>query len=136
MTFARKNNVIALVCMCLYIYPIFENQPNDICGHLSEEASKGRFLKPDKLQNHSNEGKGRKRKSDGKVKEEKRNKAMAAFFVFIIATLELVFGKKKIKKTGEKRMFDAKGPFGHKVFKNPARYVFLTFLYCPSQIMQ
>ena len=49
MTFARKNNVIALVCMRLYIYPIFENQPNDICGHLSEEASKGRFLKPDKF---------------------------------------------------------------------------------------
>ena len=61
---------------------------------------------------------------------------MAAFFVFIIATLELVFGKKKKKKTGEKRMFDAKGPFGDKVFKNPARYVFLTFLYYPSQIMQ
>ena len=121
----------------IYIYPIFENQPYDVCGHLSEEASKGRFLKPDKLQNHSNEGKGRKRKrkSDGKVKEEKRKKAMAALFVFIIATLELVFGKKK-KKTGEKRMFDAKGPFGDKVFKNPARYVFLTFLYCPSQIMQ
>ena len=76
------------------------------------------------------------RKSDGKVKEEKRNKAMAAFFVFIIATLELVFGIKKKKKKGEKRMFDAKGPFGDKVFKNPARYVFLTFLYCPSQIMQ
>ena len=43
---------------------------------------------------------------------------------------------KKKKKTGEKRMFDAKGPFGDKVFKNPVRYVFLTFLYCPSQIMQ
>ena len=49
MTFARKNNVIALVCMRLYIYPIFENQPYDVCGHLSEEASKGRFLKPDKF---------------------------------------------------------------------------------------
>ena len=91
--------------MRLYIYPIFENQPNDICGHLSEEASKGRFLKPDKLQNHSNEGKGRKRKrkSDGKVKEEKRKKAMAALFVFIIATLELVFGKKKKKKKQVKK---------------------------------
>ena len=119
--------------MRLYIYPIFENQPNDICGHLSEKASKGRFLKPDKLQNHSHEGKGRKRKrkSEGRVKEEKRKKAKAALFVFIIATLESVFGQ---KKTGEKRMFDAKGPFGDKALKNPARYVFLTFLYCPSQI--
>ena len=83
--------------MRLHIYPIFENQPNDICGHLSEKASKGRFLKPDKLQNHSNEGKGRKRKrkSEGRVKEEKRKKAIAALFVFIIATLESVFGQKK-----------------------------------------
>ena len=106
MTFARKNNVIALVCMRLYIYSILENQPYDVCGHLSEEASKGRFLKPYKFQNHSNEGKGRKRKrkSDGKVKEEKRNKAMAAFFVFIIATLELVFGKKKKKKKKKKQV--------------------------------
>ena len=100
MTFARKNNVIALACMRLYIYPIFENQPYDVCGHLSEEASKGRFLKPDKLQTHSNEGKGRKRKrkSDGKVKEEKRKKAMAALFVFIIATLEFFAQKKQVKK--------------------------------------
>ena len=83
--------------MRLYIYPIFENQPYDVCGHLSEEASKGRFLKPDKLQNHSNEGKGRKRKrkSDGKVKEEKRKKAMAALFVFIIATLEFFAQKNR-----------------------------------------
>ena len=83
--------------MRLFIYPIFENQPNDICGHLSEKASKGRFLEPDKLQNHSNEGKGRKRKreSEGKVKEEKRKKAKAA----LIATLESVFcQKKQVKK--------------------------------------
>ena len=37
----------------------FENQPNESCSHLSEKASKGRFLKPEKLQNHSNEGKGK-----------------------------------------------------------------------------
>ena len=34
---------------------IFENQPNEICRHLSEKASKGRFLGPEKLQNHTNE---------------------------------------------------------------------------------
>ena len=53
----------------------FENQPNEICSHLSEKASKGRFLKPEKLQNHSNEGKGKEKKKDrGEGKEEKRKK--------------------------------------------------------------
>ena len=39
---------------------LFENQPNEICSHLSEKASKGMFPMPEKLQNHSNEGKLRK----------------------------------------------------------------------------
>ena len=37
----------------------FENQPNESCSHLSEKASKDTFLRPEKLQNHSNEGKGK-----------------------------------------------------------------------------
>ena len=45
--------------------------------------------------------------------EEK--KAKVALLVFIMATLELLFGRKKL--------FDAKGPFGGNVFKNPARYI-------------
>ena len=73
----------------------FENQPNEICSHLSEKASKGMFLacerqtfllahrrrpsavmneknvfrsqasmfpQPERLQNHSNEGKGKEEK--------------------------------------------------------------------------
>ena len=36
---------------------------------------------------------------------------MVAFLVFIIATLEIVFGRKKL--------FDTKGPFGDNVIKNP-----------------
>ena len=60
------------VCMCSRF---FENQPNEICSHLSEKPSKGRFLKPDKLQNHTNEGKGKeKKKEPGERKEEKRKK--------------------------------------------------------------
>ena len=65
----------------------FENQPNEICSHLSEKASKGRFLKPEKLQNHSNEGKGKEKKKErGEGKEEKKKKAMDALLDFIIAT--------------------------------------------------
>ena len=54
----------------------FENHPNEICSHLSEKASKGRFLKPEKLQNHSNEGKGKEKKKErgeGKKKKKKSN---------------------------------------------------------------
>ena len=58
---------------------LFENQPNEICSHLSEKASKGMFPKPEKLQNHSNEGKLRKG-------EKEKKKAMAALLIFIIAT--------------------------------------------------
>ena len=40
---------------------------------LSEKASKCAFLKPEKLQNHSNEGKGKEKKKErGERKEEKR----------------------------------------------------------------
>ena len=50
-----------------------ENQPNEICSHLTEKASKGRFLKPEKLQNHSNEGKGKEKEEErGEGKEEKK----------------------------------------------------------------
>ena len=71
----------------------FENQTNEICSHLSEKVSKGRFLKSEMLQNYRNEGKGKeKKKQRGEGKEEKRKKAMATLVVFIIATLEIVFG--------------------------------------------
>ena len=51
----------------------FENQPYEIC---------------------SNEGKGKEKKKDrGEGKEDKKKKAMAALLVFIIATLQIVFGR-------------------------------------------
>ena len=42
----------------------FENQLNEICSHMLEKASKGRFFGPDKLQNHSNDGKGKEKKKE------------------------------------------------------------------------
>ena len=73
----------------------FENQPNEICRLLSEKASKGRFLGPYKLQNDSNEGKGKEKKRERREgKEEKREKKSNGFTLsFIIATLE-IFGRK------------------------------------------
>ena len=59
---------------------------------MSVKESKGRFLNPENFQNHSNEGKG-----DEKNKERgEEKKAMVAILGFIIATLEIVFGRKKL----------------------------------------
>ena len=58
---------------------------NEICSHVTEKASKGRFPKPEKLQNHSNEGKAKKRKK--RNSEEQRKKAMVELLGFIMATL-------------------------------------------------
>ena len=52
----------------------FENQHNEICMHLSEKTPKGRFLKPEELQNLSNEEKGREKKKERGGGKEKRKK--------------------------------------------------------------
>ena len=70
-----------------------ENQPNEICSHLSEKASKGRFLKPKKLRNYSNKGKGQEKKKERGQGNEEKKKAMVAVLVFIIATLEFLAEK-------------------------------------------
>ena len=54
----------------------------------------------------------RKRKSEEKERR-RRQKTIFVLVVFIMATLEIVFGRKKV--------FDPKGPFGDNVIKNLAR---------------
>ena len=68
---------------------------------MSEEASKGMFPKPEKLRNHSNEGKLRK----GEKERTRRRK-----------------GGEKKKQWQKKK---AKGQFGDKVIKNQASYVYI-----------
>ena len=90
-----------------------ENQPNEICSHLTEKASKGRFLKPENGSKIivTKEKERRKRKSEEKERRRRKKKAMVALLVFIIATLEIVFGRKNC--------------WTQKVyFKNPARYIY------------
>ena len=60
----------------------FENQPDEICSHLSEKASKGRFLKPENGSKVivTKEKERRKRKSEEKERRS-RKKAMAALLV-------------------------------------------------------
>ena len=65
------------------------------CSCCLKRRQKAGFLNPaEKLQNHSNEGKGK----------EKKKKAVVALLVFMMATLEV-------------------GSFGDNAFKNPARYI-------------
>ena len=88
------------------------------------------FLKPEKLQNHSNEGKGKEKKKErGEGKEEKKkNNGKIALLVFVVAaTLEIVFG-------GKKKLFDTKGPFGDNVIKNLARFIKLRTVFCHYKI--
>lgn len=53
---------------------------------MREKASKGRFLKPEMLQNHSNEGKRKEKKQERGAgrKGGEEEKTMAALLVFII----------------------------------------------------
>ena len=61
------------VCICSRL---FENQPNEICSHLSEKALKGRLFGPDELQNHTNKRKGKEKKKErGGRKKGKRKKS-------------------------------------------------------------
>ena len=99
----------------------FENQPNKICSPLSEKASKRRFREPEKLQNHINEGKGKEKKKE----QGEEKKAMVALLVFIMATLTIVFGRKKL--------LDPNDPFGGNLFKSPARYIFYLLQYNGSK---
>ena len=72
----------------------FENQTNEICSHLSEKVSIGWFLKSEMLQNYRNDGEGREREKETarRRKGGEEKKAMVALVVFIIVTLEIVFG--------------------------------------------
>ena len=70
---ARRQNIRYSASSYYNLSRFFENQPNEICSHLSEKASKGRFPKTEKLQNHSNKGKGKEKKKD---QREEKKKAM------------------------------------------------------------
>ena len=58
---------------------------------MSENASKGRFLKPDELQNDGNERKIKENLKERarRRKEGEEKKAMVALLVFIMATVRL-----------------------------------------------
>ena len=62
---------------------------------MSEKGPKGRFFAPEKLENHTREGKGKKKKKERVGRKEKIKKAVVALLVFMLATLEAVLVEKK-----------------------------------------
>ena len=89
----------------IYMYissRFFEKQPNEICSHLSEKASKGRLLGPDKLQNYSIKRR-EKEKERGGRKEEKKQKKQWLHSQFFNGYFEDIFWPKKKKTVGRKR---------------------------------
>ena len=90
----RPGKELKYIYIYIYIHisrrAFFKNQCNEICRLWDDKASKGRFFfKSDKLQIHSNEGKGKEKKKErGGRKEEIRKKTKVALLAFIIATLE------------------------------------------------
>ena len=80
----------------------------------SKKREKARFLSPRSSKIIVTKER-RKRESEEKERRRRKKKAMVALLVFIIATFEKAFGRKKL--------LDTKGLFGDNVIKNPARYI-------------
>ena len=70
---------------------------------MSEKASESKLFGPYKLQNHTNDGKGKEKERARRKKGEEEKKAMVALLVIIMATLGIVLDE----------LLDAKGPFGN-----------------------
>ena len=79
-----------------------------------KKRQKACFLSPGSSKITVTKEKGKKERARRRKGGEEK-KALVALSVFIIATLKIAFGRKKL--------FDAKGPFDDNVIKNPARYV-------------
>ena len=85
----------------------FKNQPRN---DLSERRQKAGFLGPISSKITLTTKKNRKKEKARWKKAGKRKKAMVTLFVFIMATLDIVVGRK--------RLLDGKGPIAGNVFKN------------------
>ena len=83
-----------------------------------KSLQKAGFFNPDKLQNHTNEGKGKeKKKEPGGRKEEKRKKQwLHSWF------LEWLLWRSFL---AENKLLGGRGLFGDKVFKNLARCLYV-----------
>ena len=70
---------------------------------MSEKASEGKFFGPDKLQNQTNDGKGKEKRKSAEEERRKEKIAMVALLGIIMATLEIVLDE----------LLDTKGSSGN-----------------------
>ena len=103
----------------IYLADVLKTNQTKFAVVWVKKHQKARFLSPrsSKITVTKIEGKRNKRKSEEKERRRREKKSNRCTLGFIIATLEIVFGRKKL--------FDAKGPFGDTIIKNPARYIWL-----------
>ena len=69
-----------------------ENQPNEICSHLSE--NKAGFLGPISSKVTVMKEKEKRERKSEEEERRRREKSMVALLVFIMATLKIVVGQK------------------------------------------
>ena len=78
------------------------------------------FLGPDKLQNHTNEGKSKEKKMSEEDEKRRREKSKGCTLSFYDGYFRDVL------------LLDGKGPFSGNVFKNPARYINIYIISSPE----
>ena len=78
---------------CVYLTDVLKTNLTKFAVIFVKKRQKTGFVKPDKLQNHSNEGKGKEKKKErGEQKDlEKTNGCTLSFYI----TLEILFGQNK-----------------------------------------
>ena len=101
------------ICQAKFV----ENEPSEICSHLSEMGPKGRFLCADIFENHTSRGRGKGKKERGRRKEEKRKKSNGCAISFYIGGY---FGE---KKTLKRKLLHGRGLVGDNVHKS-RRYIY------------
>ena len=103
-----------LTSTSLYIQPIFWKPTQQNLQSSEWKGVKRQFFGPNKLQNHTNEGKRKEKKKEGEEEErgrrEKSNGCTLSFYNGYIGDWR------------EKKCWTEKDPFGRNVFKNPARH--------------
>ena len=90
----------------------FENQPNDICSHLSEKVSKGRFLKSEMFKITETKEKERTKRNSEEKERRRREKTNGCARSFYNSYSGDSFWRRKLN-----RLLGANGPVGDNVFK-------------------
>ena len=109
-----------IVAYHVYLTDQFENQPNEICSHLSQKTG---FLSPISSKITLTKEKQRRERESEEEERRRREKSNGCTLSFYNGYFEIVFARKKLLdgKNGPFQLFG--------VFKNPARVCTVTNVY-------